>query len=201
MDRPMEPPLEPPLDVPRPGSVLRPLPSYPSAPPVEPSGYPSFATGGHPSFDTVPPAPEPSSWFSSARPHSSNGQSPADLPPVAAPPTGEEYLPIFASVEEESGWFSKPAPTADHRDTAWTTPSDQAWQAADATAEPANGGTTSSGLPKRTPRANLVPGTASPQPPPPVPGPPVSPDRLRSRLASYQQGMRKGRAELDEEDS
>ncbi|WP_217369775.1 hypothetical protein, partial [Nonomuraea antri] len=57
----------------------------------------------------------------------------------------------------------------------------------------------SSGLPKRTPRANLVPGTAAPQTAPPAP--PVSPDRLRNRLASYQQGVRKGRAELEEDDA
>ena len=64
--------------------------------------------------------------------------------------------------------------------------------------EPDPGGLTSAGLPKRTPRANLVAGSAVP-PPSPVPLPPVSPDRLRSRLASYQQGVRKGRAELEEE--
>ncbi|MEV0997611.1 nitrate- and nitrite sensing domain-containing protein [Nonomuraea sp. NPDC050202] len=231
-DGPPDGPPDGSLDVPRPGSVLRPPsgplsgthPGPPSGvPSFEPGGYPSFVTGGgpssgHPSFDTVPPAPEPSSWFSSAR------TPPAEQPPAGAPrdpgppfpdlatpstsfpappgaPSpagGDEYLPIFASVEE-GNWFSKPAPTADHRDTAWTTPADQAWQAADATAEPARNGTTSSGLPKRTPRANLVPGTASPQPPPPVPGLPVSPDRLRSRLASYQQGVRKGRAELEED--
>ncbi|SEG55640.1 Signal transduction histidine kinase [Nonomuraea solani] len=170
---------------------------------------------GHPSFDHVP---QPSSWFSS--PHTNSvEQQPPDLSypsfatppafatpnatpnaaPSAAPaPSKDEFLPIFASVEE-STWFSKAPATADRVEPApWTTPADQGWQAADAVAEPAQNGTTSSGLPKRTPRANLVPGTASPQPPP-VPAPPPSPDRLRSRLASYQQGVRKGRAELEED--
>ncbi len=64
--------------------------------------------------------------------------------------------------------------------------------------EPARGGTTSAGLPKRTPKANLVPGSAAPAPSP-MPAPPVSPDRLRSRLSSYQQGVRKGRTELEED--
>jgi hypothetical protein len=43
-----------------------------------------------------------------------------------------------------------------------------------------------------------VPGTAAPTSSP-MPAPPVSPDRLRSRLSSYQQGVRKGRAELEED--
>ncbi|MFC5831709.1 nitrate- and nitrite sensing domain-containing protein [Nonomuraea insulae] len=178
---------------------------------------------GHPSFDAV--APEPLSWFTSSNTHSVEqppldligrgparssfadlgpaGSSFADLGtpgssyPTPAAPSKDEFLPIFASVEESS-WFSKAAPTADHREEPWASPADQGWQAAGAVAEPAGNGTTNSGLPKRTPRANLVPGTANPQPPP-VPAPPVSPDRLRNRLASYQQGVRKGRAELEED--
>ena len=63
---------------------------------------------------------------------------------------------------------------------------------------PALAGTTSSGLPKRTPKANLVPGTAAQpqQPQRPAPMPPVSAERARSRLSSFQQGVRRGRAEV-----
>ncbi|MEU7898537.1 nitrate- and nitrite sensing domain-containing protein [Nonomuraea sp. NPDC049152] len=80
----------------------------------------------------------------------------------------------------------------------WSSPADAGWQAARAANDPSLGGITTSGLPKRKPRANLVPGTAAvPQSQAPAqPMPPVSPDRIRSRLASYQQGVRKGRAEL-----
>ncbi|MDP4504617.1 nitrate- and nitrite sensing domain-containing protein [Nonomuraea turcica] len=162
---------------------------------------------GHPSFDVAPPAPEPSSWFSS--PHTSSGSATVEPPPdVTTPPatypsfatpasSKDEFLPIFASVEDSS-WFTKSAPTADRRDPAWSSPADQGWQAAGAAEEPAQSGTTNSGLPKRTPRANLVPGTANPKPPP-ASAPPLSPDRLRNRLASYQQGVRKGRSELEED--
>ncbi|TMR96508.1 nitrate- and nitrite sensing domain-containing protein [Nonomuraea basaltis] len=174
------------------------------------SPMPSF---GHPSFDVAPQAPEPSSWFSSPNTHSASVEQPVTsqesypsfVTPIPSYPTPspasakDEFLPIFASVEEESSWFSKPASTADHRDPAWTSPADQGWRAAETAAEPAQSETTNSGLPKRTPRANLVPGTANPKPPPaPAPAPPLSPDRLRSRLASYQQGVRKGRSELEE---
>jgi len=46
------------------------------------------------------------------------------------------------------------------------------------------------------PKANLVPGSADPVLPqaPPTPMPPLSPDRVRSRLSSFQQGIRHGRA-------
>ncbi|KAB8197119.1 HAMP domain-containing protein [Nonomuraea phyllanthi] len=185
---------------------------------------PAASMPGHPSLDGPPSAPEPSSWFTSSRTHPAEPSPPpqdSGLPGDAYPsfatpsPAGgrddhypsfatpspaagkDDFLPIYAAVEE-SGWFTKAAPTADHRDTAWTTPADQGWQAAGAAAEPVQNGTTGSGLPKRTPRANLVPGTANPKPPP-APVPAISPDQLRSRLASYQQGVRKGRAELEED--
>ncbi|MFI7697538.1 nitrate- and nitrite sensing domain-containing protein [Nonomuraea sp. NPDC049480] len=180
-------------------------------------GHPSFEHPSfeHPSFDIAPPAPAPSSWFSSQHPHSGSASLEQPLDPAAsypsfatpapsshapgpAAPAKDEFLPIFASVEESS-WFSKSTPTADRREPAgWSSSADQGWQAAGAAAEPAQSGTTNSGLPKRTPRANLVPGTANPKPPP-APAPSLSPDRLRSRLASYQQGVRKGRSELEED--
>ncbi|MEV1169228.1 nitrate- and nitrite sensing domain-containing protein [Nonomuraea sp. NPDC049784] len=185
--------------------------SGPSSVPA--SGHPSFSTlpppgplPGHPSLDGMPPAPASSSWFTSSRAPSVESPppdlaAPRDSYPSFATPSPasgkDDFLPIYAAVEE-SGWFTKSAPTADLRDPDWATPADQGWQAAGAAAEPAQSGTTNSGLPKRTPRANLVPGTAHPKPAP-APAPPVSPDRLRNRLASYQQGVRKGRAELEEE--
>ncbi|QYC39351.1 sensor protein QseC [Nonomuraea coxensis DSM 45129] len=194
--------------------VLAAPPAPPFPPPVPPArqaAAPVAPFAGHPSFDAA--MPEPSSWFSS--PHTGTGSMSSleaphvtgsypsfatPLPSYPAEPSKDEFLPIFTSVEDESSWFSKPAPTADHRerDPGWSSPADAGWQAAGSAAEPAQSGTTNSGLPKRTPRANLVPGTANPQPPP-APAPPLSPDRLRSRLASYQQGVRKGRSELEED--
>ncbi|MEV4167157.1 sensor histidine kinase [Nonomuraea dietziae] len=134
----------------------------------------------------------------------------------------EEFLPIFAAVE--SNWFkrpdatlerpkahegrhaqagapeaaSAPAPQQQAADV-WSSPADAGWQAARSVSEPTSGGLTTSGLPKRQPRANLVPGSALPQTQSAPPAlPPPSPDRIRSRLASYQQGVRKGRAEIEQ---
>ncbi|MEW9534721.1 nitrate- and nitrite sensing domain-containing protein [Microbispora sp. NPDC049125] len=110
-----------------------------------------------------------------------------------ADPPLEEFLPIFASVE--SAWFQRSsAPEASPAE--WQAPTDAAWQAAAAVAQqPAFDSKTNSGLPKRVPKANLVPGSAeSGTPSPPAPAPALSPDRARSRLSSLQQGTRQGRA-------
>ena len=61
---------------------------------------------------------------------------------------------------------------------------------------------TGSGLPRRVPKANLVPGTVKPSPAPAGQPPPArSPERVRSRLSSFQQGVRQGRAEAGETSS
>ncbi|GAA4218376.1 hypothetical protein GCM10023075_00820 [Streptosporangium album] len=142
-------------------------------------------------------------------------------PPVAAgaagalpAPDGEEdFLPIFASVE--SGWFrigtldpagaaGQPAESDPTASTAWSSPADTGWQAAQAASAPAHGGTTTSGLPRRTPKANLVPGSVNPPSGPPQPQQPVAPvsaERVRSRMSSFQQGVRKARNELPNRES
>jgi signal transduction histidine kinase len=126
---------------------------------------------------------------------------------VTVPPPGvqEQRLPIFDSLE--SDWFrrsgkslsaARPAPGAPVGAAAgqsWTSPSDEGWRAARALAAPSAGDTTQAGLPKRVPRANLVPGS--------VGGgggdaeadaPTRSPDVARTRMASFQRGVREGRA-------
>jgi hypothetical protein len=126
---------------------------------------------------------------------------------VTVPPPGvqEQRLPIFDSLE--SDWFrrsgkslsaARPAPGTPVGAVAgqsWTSPSDEGWRAARALAAPSAGDTTQAGLPKRVPRANLVPGS--------VGGgggdaeadaPTRSPDVARTRMASFQRGVREGRA-------
>ncbi|WP_344949355.1 sensor histidine kinase [Sphaerisporangium flaviroseum] len=122
------------------------------------------------------------------------------LPAVRSSPMEqeEEFLPIFASVE--SAWFRRVDAEQDKEkaSTGWQEiPADAGWQAAAVVQEPVRDGTTSAGLPKRVPKANLVPGTAgTPEtaatPLPVMPA--LSPDRARSRLSSFQQGIRQGRA-------
>jgi hypothetical protein len=74
---------------------------------------------------------------------------------------------------------------------AWTSPVDDGWRAAEAAVVPASSGTTSAGLPRRVPQANLIPGTvAETAAPPPI----RSAAATRERFASLQRGIREGRA-------
>jgi hypothetical protein len=121
------------------------------------------------------------------------------LPAVRSSPMEqqEEFLPIFASVE--SAWFRRvDEQDKENASTGWQEiPADAGWQAAAAVQDPVRDGTTAAGLPKRVPKANLVPGSAgTPEAAatalPAMPA--LSPDRARNRLSSFQQGIRQGRA-------
>jgi signal transduction histidine kinase len=90
-----------------------------------------------------------------------------------------------------------PAATAEPAVTGngWTSPADEGWRAAEAVSAPSSGGVTPAGLPKRVPRANLVPGAAGePADAPTGPAPVRSAAATRERFASFQRGVRKGRA-------
>ncbi|MEV4457677.1 nitrate- and nitrite sensing domain-containing protein [Microbispora sp. NPDC049633] len=159
------------------------------------------------------------------------------LPSVEDSPLerGDEFLPIFASVE--SAWFRRPSDTgpqdapaarsgaeedeekagestgeiarvpgsapapgaADPQDASpggWRSRADSGFQAAASARDPQLGGVTAAGLPKRTPKANLVPGSVGAQgSAAAAPRPPVSAEAVRNRLSSFQQGVRRGRAQ------
>ncbi|WP_443071686.1 nitrate- and nitrite sensing domain-containing protein [Streptomyces sp. NBC_01477] len=74
----------------------------------------------------------------------------------------------------------------------WRSNNDENWQRAEAVREPKAGGVTPSGLPRRVPKANLVPGTATQTP---QGGPQVSraPEDVRGRLSNLRRGVQQGR--------
>ncbi len=111
---------------------------------------------------------------------------------------GQGSGPGSASTES---WPSEPgAASAPEPEVTWAaSAADQGWEAAAAVSSPSTGGTTSAGLPKRVPQANLVPGTASPEPV--MPGPARSATVTRDRFASFQRGVREGRAAVSSEDA
>ena len=116
------------------------------------------------------------------------------IPTVNPSSAGDDYLPIFASVE--SAWFERGGASG-----AWgSATADAGWNAAKAAAEPVRDGSTASGLPKRVPKANLVPGSADTAAAPKgaTPMPTLSPERVRNRLASFQKGFRAARDEISE---
>jgi hypothetical protein len=125
---------------------------------------------------------------------------------VPPPATADQRLPIFDSLE--SDWFRRSGKTVitagsppgtqvsqTAAQPAWTSPADEGWRAAQALAAPSAGDTTQAGLPRRVPKANLVPGSvgggggdAAAE------APARSPDAVRTRMASFQRGVREGRA-------
>ncbi len=136
---------------------------------------------------------------------------------VVVPPAGPagqgNRLPIFESVE--SDWFRRGRHSADRPNSGaaaaapdssssntggWAaSAADEGWRAAEAVSKPASGGVTLSGLPKRVPKANLVPGTVGASEeatPPPVRSAAVT----RQRFASFQRGVREARAAVNSED-
>ncbi|OLR89856.1 sensor histidine kinase [Actinokineospora bangkokensis] len=88
------------------------------------------------------------------------------------------------------------------RAAAWQSPGDDGWQRAKALLDTSADAMTSAGLPKRVPKAHLVPGSAAPREEaaeqrtaaPQLP--PRTADAVRGRMASFQQGVRRGRHAL-----
>ncbi|MFF1516839.1 nitrate- and nitrite sensing domain-containing protein [Streptomyces sp. NPDC058305] len=77
-------------------------------------------------------------------------------------------------------------------DDDWRSSNDDRWQRAEQLKKPKAGGVTSSGLPRRVPKANLVEGTAESTP---QGGPQVSraPEDVRGRLSNLRRGVERGR--------
>jgi hypothetical protein len=109
--------------------------------------------------------------------------------------------PGFGGGSGSDGWPSYPeANGGTEPHIAWAaSAADQGWEAAAAASSPATGGTTTAGLPKRVPQANLVPGTASPEPATPAPA--RSAAVTRERFASFQRGVKEGRAAVANDDA
>ncbi|MGE7390973.1 nitrate- and nitrite sensing domain-containing protein [Streptomyces sp. NPDC004126] len=82
----------------------------------------------------------------------------------------------------------------------WRSTNDERWQQAGKLREPKAGGVTSSGLPRRVPKANLVEGAAETTP---QGGPQVSraPEDVRGRLSNLRRGVQQGRSAGSEQSS
>jgi CHASE3 domain sensor protein len=129
---------------------------------------------------------------------------------VIIPPAdgnGEEHrLPIFEAVE--SDWFRRGRPAVSRSSpepepsNGWaTSPADEGWRAAEAVSAPSSSGVTSAGLPKRVPQANLVPGAAGAVAGSSATTPSRSAAATRERFASFQRGVKEGRAAAGQAES
>ncbi|MFI6696114.1 nitrate- and nitrite sensing domain-containing protein [Streptomyces sp. NPDC050433] len=132
---------------------------------------------GRPAQPEVPQVPEQQQPF--------QPQSPEGLRdrPAASPPPMPQRQPANGHADGNG------AVTSSWR----TSPNDELVRQAERVKKPAAGGITTSGLPRRVPRANLVPGTAQEQSN--QTGPQVSraPDDVRGRLTNLRRGIQQGR--------
>ncbi|WP_217179707.1 nitrate- and nitrite sensing domain-containing protein [Streptomyces sp. AC495_CC817] len=88
----------------------------------------------------------------------------------------------------------RPAAPAASASSSWrSTPNDDLVRQAERARQPSAGGVTTSGLPRRVPRANLVPGTAQQQQHQTGPQVSRSPDDVRGRLTNLRRGIAQGR--------
>ncbi|MEW1638841.1 nitrate- and nitrite sensing domain-containing protein [Streptomyces sp. NPDC093801] len=124
----------------------------------------------------------------------SAGQAPAvpQQPQQAPAPQQQQSLPQRGQepAAEPATAVTGSTPTVSWR----SSPNDELMRQAERVRQPAAGGITTSGLPRRVPRANLVAGTAQQQADAPA-GPQVSraPDDVRGRLTNLRRGIQQGR--------
>jgi signal transduction histidine kinase len=121
-------------------------------------------------------------------------------PPAAVPPPAAYSPPVVppAATQPPSGAGAVPRPRSGQEES-WRTAADEGWQRAERAAQPANGGQTRSGLPKRVPQAQLVPGgvetSASRE------RAKRTPDEVRGLLSAYHRGVQRGRSASQENGS
>ncbi|MGW0030552.1 nitrate- and nitrite sensing domain-containing protein [Streptomyces sp. NPDC003314] len=189
-------------------------PFVPQAQPQAPQPpAPRQRTGGN---DFGAPRPAEPGRQQPQQPQLQQPRRPEALPPASG--AGDGRTPLYDNLE--TNWFHQdqaaqqaqdPAQTAQtpvvprsaapaprqgdqNGGAAWrTSPNDELVRQAERVRKPAAGGVTTSGLPRRVPKANLVPGTAQEQAH--TAGPQVSraPDDVRGRLTNLRRGIQQGR--------
>jgi signal transduction histidine kinase len=159
---------EEPLPQRQPGTQWAPPAASTAAPPP---GSPARAAPAAPPPAAPPLAP------STARPYVSSGGAPPYVPPGAQPPPVPPDPPA--------------APLPRREPDAWSSAADEGWRAAQAAAQPPTAGTTRSGLPKRVPAAQLVPGAVEARTT--TDRTKRTPDDVRGLLSAYHRGVQRGR--------
>ncbi|GLW48385.1 hypothetical protein Stsp02_40470 [Streptomyces sp. NBRC 14336] len=164
-----------------PADYSPPRPTTPPRPPArrpEPEALPPATGPGDgrtPLYDTLE-----TNWFRGQRGQQNQGQGqPGGAAPAPAQPQSPAPQASAPQRPAATGWRSSP--------------NDDLVRQAERVRQPAAGGVTTSGLPRRVPRANLVPGTAQQQQH--QAGPQVSraPDDVRGRLTNLRRGIAQGR--------
>ncbi|SCL27289.1 hypothetical protein GA0070616_3472 [Micromonospora nigra] len=133
------------------------------------------------------PAPQPS-------PRTVGNAPMADTPTAAGAPQGNGSAATRGARPGAPETPHRPAPTSG----GWQTAADDGWRAASAASEAPVSGTTSTGLPKRTPMAQLVPGAVEK---PTTSVQRRSPESVRGLLSAYHRGVQRGRSHPSDSNS
>ncbi|MBO1417414.1 nitrate- and nitrite sensing domain-containing protein [Streptomyces sp. FH025] len=159
---------------------------------------PSEATGEQP-WPPQQPEGQPQ-----ARPRPYQPRRPGTSAPEFQPEFQEQAQPPRAPQQQAQPQPAQPQPQQPQQpqvqppqpgvgDAPWRpSANDERWRRAEQIREPSTSGVTMSGLPRRTPQANLVSGTAEASP---LTGPQVSraPEEVRGRLTNLRRGIQQGR--------
>ncbi|MFE1769545.1 nitrate- and nitrite sensing domain-containing protein [Streptomyces angustmyceticus] len=117
------------------------------------------------------------------------GPTPSDAPSLT-----DAGLPRRGGRDQQAPQVQqqRSAPETGQDGSDWRSSNDDRWERAERLREPKAGGVTSSGLPRRVPKANLVEGAAEQTP---QGGPQVSraPEDVRGRLSNLRRGVQQGR--------
>ncbi|WP_128435130.1 sensor histidine kinase [Streptomyces cyaneus] len=163
------------------GAPQPPVPPRPQQRPVrqEPEALPPAGPGDGrtPLYDTLE-----TNWFHGGpqgRQPGAGGSAPASAPQQPQAPAAPAQPPSAPQRTSSTAWRSSP--------------NDDLVRQAERVRQPAAGGVTTSGLPRRVPRANLVPGTAQQQQHQSGPAVSRAPDDVRGRLTNLRRGIAQGR--------
>ncbi len=146
------------------------------------------------------PTPAPDHWANPVAPASAPPMSPVSAVPLnpvsgipvsSGAPAGAYGYPS-PSVPYAGGPADASYPSRVREAHDWRTLADEGWQAATAAAQPRNSGTTRSGLPKRVPMDQLVPGGVDQTAPQNKTR--RTPEEVRGLLSAYHRGVQRGRA-------
>ncbi|MFI9260120.1 nitrate- and nitrite sensing domain-containing protein [Streptomyces sioyaensis] len=141
--------------------------------------------GRTPIFDTIE-----SNWFNHP------AAAAAGVPPQGSEPEASD-LPRRGAAQDGAARSETPANGTERNPaeaSQWrSSPNDETWRQAEQIRQPAAGGVTTSGLPRRVPRANLVAGTAQQQADQSGPQVSRSPSDVRGRLTNLRRGIQQGR--------
>ncbi|MER5469315.1 nitrate- and nitrite sensing domain-containing protein [Streptomyces sp. NPDC002935] len=167
------------------GQYERPGTPQPSVRPQEPEVLPPASSPGDgrtPLFDTLE-----TNWF--------HGQADGGAPTNGAPQSnGSQGSAQVVPQQPQTPPAPQQRPAAAPATASWrSSPNDDLVKQAERARKPSAGGVTTSGLPRRVPKANLVAGTAQQQQH--QSGPQVSraPDDVRGRLTNLRRGIQQGR--------